>query len=352
MSITIIEPGILDTVQDLGRKGRASLGINPGGAMDRIAATIANYLVGNNADAPVIEMHFPAPVIQFNNTTLMAICGGDFQPVLDEVALPLHTPLLIGQGATLRFTKLKKGARAYLAVAGSFDLQPWLGSYATNLKAGAGGHEGRRLLGGDVLYFESRNFFGPGVHLSDAASVASHSSTSGSLPGRPARIHPMPWQATMTGLYGSDELRVVAGNEYPLLSDCSATILEGNTFIISHQSDRMGYRMNGSPLQLAQQKEMISSAVTSGTIQLLPNGQLIILMADHQTTGGYPRLAHLISADIPRLAQMQPNQSVRFRMVTLEEAEAALLEQDRNLQQVKNACGLRMEQYLQQHAPH
>lgn len=351
MSITIIEPGILDTVQDLGRKGWASMGINPGGAMDRIATTIANYLVGNNEHAPVIEMHFPAPVIQFNNTTLIAICGGDFQPVLDEVPLPLHTPLLIEQGGTLRFTKLKKGARAYLAVAGGFDLQPWLSSYATNLKAGAGGHEGRRLLGGDVLYFENRNFFVPGSSALFNI-VASHSSTSGTLPGRPSRIHQLPWQATMTGLYGSEELRVIAGNEYPLISDCSATILEGNTFIISHQSDRMGYRMNGSPLQLVQKKEMISSAVTSGTIQLLPNGQLIILMADHQTTGGYPRLAHLISADIPRLAQMQPNQSVRFRMVTLEEAEAALLEQERNLQQVKNACGLRMEQYLQQHAPH
>ena len=160
----------------------------------------------------------------------------------------------------------------------------------------------------------------------------------------------LPWHADVAMFYDTgNTIRIIKGKEYDLLTDCSQTIIEGNTFSISVQSDRMGYRMNGSPLRLADQQEMISSAVTRGTIQLLPNGQLIILMADHQTTGGYPRLGHVISADLSALAQMPLNAALRFRLVSLAEAGSLSLRHYHHLQQIKTACRFRLEQYLHEH---
>lgn len=328
MSITIIEAGISDTIQDLGRYGFAHLGINPGGAMDKIAATVANYLVGNPAEEAVVELHFPASEIRFDAAVVMALSGADFSPMLNNAAIPVNTPVLVPAGSVLRFRGMKAGMRCYLAIAGGLELTRWLNSYSTNLKAKAGGYQGRRLQPGDRLEFRSAE-----LQLHDLVP------------------HVLNWHADVAPFYHDPGfLRVIPGNEYPLLDECAVTILDGNSFSIGLQSDRMGYRMNGTPLQLTIHKEMISSAVTMGTVQLLPNGQLIILMADHQTTGGYPRVAHVISADLPRLAQLRPNTQIRFQVTSTEEAMLALQHQGQQLQQLKNGCAFRLAQYLQQHA--
>ncbi|MCE3282444.1 MAG: biotin-dependent carboxyltransferase family protein [Chitinophagaceae bacterium] len=327
MSLAIIEGGLSDTIQDLGRPGYAHAGINPGGTMDHIAASVANFLVGNDEREAVIEMHYPAPCIRFNKPAIIAICGADFSPELDEYAVPCNTPLRVRVGSTLRFKKPAWGVSAYLAVSGGLDIPAWLGSYSTNAKAKMGGHQGRQLVKKDEIGFKT---------------------TLNALDALPENI--LHWHADVQQLYTGEAIRIMKGKEYDRLTDCSVTILEGNTFPVSSRSDRMGYRLSGSPLQLTHATGMISSAVTKGTIQLLPDGQAIILMSDHQTTGGYPRIAHVIGADQPRLAQMRPHTAIRFQLVSPEEAERLLLAQFHHLQQLKNACTFRLEQFFRQHA--
>lgn len=324
MSLCIIDSGLLDTVQDHGRYGYSALGINPGGAMDTIAASVANYLVGNQSSEAVIELHYPAATIQFRQQVIIAISGADFSPHINNTPIANNTPVIVPPDAVLQFKKVRSGTRAYLAVQGGLDIPLWLNSYSTHLKAKAGGYDGRALQKNDV------------IPLNNPIPIAVEE-----------YLKCLPWQADTKELYGqSNTIRFIKGSEYDLLTDCSKTIFEGNTFIITPQSDRMGSSMNGSPLQTTEQKQMISSAVTRGTIQLLPNGQIIVLMADHQTTGGYFKIAHVISADIPKLAQLAINTPVRFEMVTIKEAEGALIQQHHYLKQIQNACTFRMNEYF------
>lgn len=322
MSITILEHGLHDSFQDLGRFGFAHIGINHNGAMDPVAAATANYLAGNEENEAVLECHFQAATIRFNTAALIAVTGADFTPVLNDEPVPMHTPVFVPPHAVLRFLHpgAKKGARTYVAVHGGYGLVPWLGSYSTNTRAHAGGFCGRTLRAGDEIGLRNK------------------------LPFTGTRMSPMNWHADTASMYAAgNTIRVIRGNEYGLLNECADTILEGNTFIVSSQSDRMGYRLNGSPLQTIEHAPMISSAVTRGTIQLLPGGQLIILMTDHQTTGGYPRIAHVISADIPKLAQTPINTAIRFEMISFQEAEALYLAQQHQMLQLRNACGFKSE---------
>lgn len=294
--------------------------------MDVVAACAANYLVGNNDHDPVIELHFPSAVMQFNTAALIAITGADLSPQINDMPVTINTPLMVPANAMLQFKKIRSGARAYIAVRGGLHLSKWLNSYSTNIKAKAGGYKGRPFRKGDTVELNNRFCF----------------------TGETTRQ--LPWHADLHELYGrGDVIRIIKGKEYSMLTQCSETIIDGNTFVISHQSDRMGYKMNGSPLRPFEQQEMISSAVTMGTIQLLPNGQLIILMADHQTTGGYPVIAHVISADLPKLAQMPVHTALRFQLVSLQEAEASLLKAAHHLHQLKNACIFRLNEFLKQH---
>jgi len=157
----------------------------------------------------------------------------------------------------------------------------------------------------------------------------------------------LPWSADIHSFYSYENIiRITEGAELSNLSDVSREILTSSRFIISSNSDRMGYRLSGDTLELTRNEELVSSAVTLGTLQLLPNGQIIILMADHQTTGGYPRMAHVITADIPKLAQMNFNESIRFQTVSIEEAENLFLQQQKNLNHLQQACSLQLNKYL------
>jgi antagonist of KipI len=355
VSVRITEAGIFDTFQDTGRYGFASLGINPGGVMDACAANTANYLAANDQHEAVIELHYPASSFYFEADALVAITGADFSPCVNDQPVPINTPLIIKAGCRLDFTKMKSGMRSYLAVNGGFLLNKWLNSYSTNIKAKAGGWNGRSLRKDDMIPLQPfASESGTNVPLSFGNRQEEILENKNSIPVMRTKglgVRSLPWHVDVATFYKNDNLiRITRGRECELLTDCSETIIEGNTFSISMQSDRMGYRMNGSPLKLGIEKDMISSAVTRGTVQLLPNGQLIILMADHQTTGGYPRLGHVITADMPTLSQLRPNTSIRFSIVTLEEAENLLLEQEHHLQQIKSACHFRLQQYLHEHA--
>ncbi|TDH25265.1 biotin-dependent carboxyltransferase family protein [Segetibacter sp. 3557_3] len=319
MSLRIIRKGLLDTIQDGGRFGFQHLGINPGGVSDPVAHYVANALVGNVAGEPVLEMHYPAPQIQFLTDCMIAISGANFTPLLNDTDVENDCTILIKAGSILRFAGQVWGVCACLAVRGGFAVKPWLASKSTNLKAGAGGFAGRALLTGDVLPF--------------ANSLPNH------LGGKSGAGS---WRANVSALYNRGNIRCVAGAEYDLLTPAARQNLDRGSFAITGRSDRMGYQLEGPPLSVQVDTSLISTGVTGGTIQLLPNGRLIVLMADHQTTGGYPRIAHVIRADLPSLAQKRAGEAVQFEFVDIATAEQALLIQHRHLLQLKNACNFRL----------
>jgi antagonist of KipI len=325
MSLRITRQGLLDSFQDKGRYGYQHLGINPGGVMDTVAMRVANALVGNDRNEAVLEMHFPAAEIVFEEEALISLSGADLTPVIDGQEIPVLQPVLVQKGSVLKFAKHRSGARTYLAVRGGFVTKEWLQSSSTHLKVKAGGYKGRALQKNDPIQLRQ--------NYQDAFTPT----------GKPVIL---PWKAKVTDLYTADHFPFIAGAEYELLDEISMQQMGATTFVIDQQSDRMGYRLQGKPLQLQTPKELISTAVTKGTMQLLPGGQLIILMADHQTTGGYPRIGHVASAAIPSLAQLRAGEKISLQQVDLPAAETMALEQERNLQQLQNACIFRLQQYL------
>jgi antagonist of KipI len=313
VTLVIRKSGILTTVQDLGRVGYRALGINPGGAMDTTAARIANILVGNDECSPVLETYFPAPQIEFESDAAVAICGGDFGADVDGQTFQNWSASTVRAGSVLSFRRKIQGNVAYVAISGSPRVNKWLGSSSTNLAAGVGGFHGRRLAVGDELEF------GDGKHITNVISGTSV---------RP-RYSRFP------------TVRIIRGSEFELLTAESERTFLSDGFTFTNACDRMGYRLAGAPLYLRGEHQMVSSAVTFGTIQLLPDGQMIILMADHQTSGGYPRIGNVISADLPILAQCGPGDGVSFAMTSIEEAELLALRLEGELNFLRVGCRLR-----------
>ncbi len=321
MSISIIKSGLLGTIQDTGRYGYGSVGINCGGAMDRYAAQVANMLVGNHANEAVMEIHFPGPQILFEQNALISITGANFTPTLNDVELPLWQPMIIRKNTILHFPKLEYGARCYIAIHGGFCIEEWLGSYSTNIKANAGGYRGRKFEKGDELSAKENTIYFAGM-MKEGKDVV-----------------PFSWRADVTNVYQHPhEILFIEGNEFSNLTETSASDFLENNFIIHPYSDRMGYRLKGPAIEFKHQNELVSTGVSFGTIQLLPDGELIILMADHQTTGGYPRIGHVITAHLPKLAQLRPSECIQFTKTTIENAEAILFAQQKELGILQTAC--------------
>lgn len=329
MSLKIVKAGMLDSIQDMGRFGYQQVGINPTGAMDKYAAAIANILVGNQYNEAVIEIHFPAATIFFDQPTIIALSGADFKASINETPLPVNHAVIVNKNSTLQFHSLKNKSRCYLAIKGGMKLSKWLNSYSTNLKAEAGGFAGRRLLKDDVIAFNEE------WNTNNERD--------------PTAIGPriLPWEANEDfGIENTEQLMVLPGAEWNWLDTDSQEKFLKNPFFISLNSDRMGYRLASEPLRLITKTELVSSAVCFGTIQLLPDGQLIVLMADHQTTGGYPRLGNIISAHLPILAQMNTGEKIRFKFTDHQVAESLLLQQQQHLLQLEIACKLRLDNYI------
>lgn len=299
--------GLLATFQDAGRCGFRKLGVNPGGAMDARAARLINILLDNDESEAVLEMHFPSPKLAFDSAATFALGGADFGARLDDKIAPNWQPCFAQKGSSLSFSGRKFGARCYLAVRGGFKLTPVLGSYSTNLKAGFGGLNGQALGKGDK------------VDLRSEATVND-------------RVFGFSVSPTLLPFYSAfPTVRVIAGAEFELLTRQAEDRFFTQDYEIGVDSDRMGFRLKGEPLRLGKKLEMVSAAVDFGTVQLLPDGQLIVLMADHQTTGGYPRIAHVISEDLPLLAQLNAKDKVAFHQVSIAEAEQLLVRTERDL---------------------
>ncbi len=325
MSLKIIRQGVLDTVQDLGRYGYQYLGINTNGVMDQFSAQLSNALLGKILSAPVIEIHFPASQFLFEKETIICITGADFLPFINDQSIPLDHPVAVSKGAILKFDKLRTGARCYLSFLNDFDMCKWLNSYSTNLKAVAGGWQGRALQKNDIIPFKMD------VNVS---KLLQHKD-----------FVVLPWKANDV-VDTRNEIEFIIGSEWNWLTKEAQVLLRGQWFQITNEADRMGYQLAGQNLETQNGEQLVSSAVSFGTVQLLPGGQLIILMADHQTAGGYPRIAHVISAHLPILAQKKPNDVIRFKMTCLEEAEKKLLNQKKHLNQLQIACKFIMEEFL------
>lgn len=306
MSVQIVKPGILTTVQDLGRNRYRRFGINPGGVMDRSAARLVNILLGNDDNAPVIEAHFPAPEIVFESDCVAAIGGAEFGAELDGQPVDNWRSFVAYRGSKLRFAKKLSGTRCYIAVQSGFKADEWLDSSSTNLTAMIGGCNGRKLESGDRIALTADHFDPRFAGRRIAPSL---------IP----MYRPFP------------TVRVTPGAEFEFLDARALDLLEFQDFTISNSSNRMGFRLAGKPIKLDRDIELVSSAVSFGTIQLLPDGQLIVLMADHQTTGGYPRIAHVISRDLPLIAQLGANDKVAFHLVDIAHAEELAFEFEREL---------------------
>lgn len=288
--------GLFTTIQDTGRQGFQAFGIPVSGVMDPFSHRVANILVGNPLHAAVLEMTLSGPSLYVENDVTIAICGADLSPKVNGSAVPMWTRLQLKRGDLLTFGKNKSGTRAYVSVAGEFALPYVFGSQATETKTKMGGYEGRPLKKGDTLYQKR------------TPSPSSPIRRMLKLTDRPHYSESM-------------DIRILLGPHLDFFEEESIEILLSQPFTVTQQSDRMGYRLEGPRLQYKAEKNLHSEATTFGGIQVPSSGQPIILMADRQTTGGYPMIGSVISVDLPRIAQASPGTTLYFKPTSIEEAQ-------------------------------
>ena len=302
-ALQIVKPGLLTSVQDLGRYGHQAAGVPVAGPMDTFSHRLANQLAGNEIDAATLEITLIGPEIVVDADTTMAIAGGQFEATCDDRPLPLGASFTVSRGQRIKFGRVLHGARAYLAVAGGIQIPPVLGSRATHLVSRMGGLNGRALAAGDRIPIAS---------------------TQGGRPQRKSVGLTLPTK-------GRALLRVIPGPQADWFQADALRALGSVSFRISPQSNRMGYRLQGPPLARAREDELISEPLGIGAIQVPAAGEPILLMADRQTAGGYPKIGYVISADLPVAGQLAPGDFIEFHVCTHQEAVAALISRERQL---------------------
>ena len=303
--IDVLQPGLLTTIQDSGRWGHQHFGVPVAGPMDRSSHRLGNLLVGNRASCATLEVTLSGPRLAFRRELLFAVTGAPFDLTLDGAPLAMNTVHAGRAGQQLAFGPRRAGARAYVAVAGGIDSPPVLGSRATHVGSATGGLDGRALRAGDRLALGA-----------DVERTA-----------RPGEARPGVVRVPDAGA----RVRMIPGPHDDRFGPRGIATLEAGRYRITADSNRMGYRLAGPPLAQAASSELISGAVPTGAIQVPPSGEPIVLMADHQTTGGYARIGTVISADVPVVAQLAPSDWIEFEACTLEVALRALIAQERKL---------------------
>jgi antagonist of KipI len=290
------------TVQDLGRWGHQAFGVPVSGAMDTTSLRLANLLVGNAANAAALEATVTGPELRFDGDATIAVTGGDLSATLDARAVALNTAMPVRAGSVLRFGERRRGARAYIAFDGGIATPPSLGSRSTHVMSGLGGLHGRALRAGDALPLQAGG-------------------------GASRRHRPVP-----PVVAGGARLRVLPGPQDDVFGPAALDTLQRTRFTITAHSDRMGYRLRGrARIERAGDREMISDVTVAGGIQVPPSGNPILLMADRQTTGGYPQVATVITADLPAAGQLAPGDWMEFQLCTRADAQAALLAEEARL---------------------
>ena len=296
MSIKILHKGLADSIQDNGRYGFQHLGIPPNGCMDILSASLANYILQNEINTPVIELHFPSSQFQFLEDAIICITGANFVPVVNEKSIALHTPIRVQKDDMLSMLQPLEGNIAYLAIKGKYDAPHWLNSHAYN---------STRLSTKDLLSYSSAQFADSNT-AKQLNEILNHELI----------------EKIQTNLFSNNTpIRILPGPAWQDLTPKAQQDLSNSSFTISAQRNRMGYHLLGPELNLNIPNAYLSSAVTMGTLQLLPNGNVIVLMADHQTIGGYANLAQIILVDLPRFAQMKLGVSFKLNVTNLETAQ-------------------------------
>ncbi|ORU00625.1 Allophanate hydrolase 2 subunit 2 [Anaerovibrio sp. JC8] len=310
MSIKVINSGLMTTIQDNGRMGYQASGMQVSGDMDRYSASIANALVGNDGDAALLECTYLGPELEASEDVLVAVTGGEPKVLVDNQPAHAYESLILHKGQHLKVASMEEGTRAYIAIDGGIDVPLVLGSHSTNLKLGIGGADGSKLYNGEVL--------NTGEPSELAKSILSGQYHVRHTDHEFMQHHHL-WHENHPG--DSHEIRIVLGPQDDYFTPEAVKALDGAVYTISNESDRMGYRLEGEVIHRATQKDMITDGIVFGSIQVPPNGQPIIMMADHQTTGGYPKIATVISADLPLLAQCSPGSKITFKVISVEEAQ-------------------------------
>ena len=313
MTVQVLRPGLLMTVQDLGRHGHQHVGLCPGGAMDPLSLTLANALVGNYIHAAALELTVLGPDLMFERDTLIALVGAEF-----EADIPINRPVLIPRGARVSISRAARGARAYLAIAGGIAVEEVLGSRSTYLPGGFGGLQGRVLKRGDKIPLAS-----------DAQKLSRE--RFGKLKNKDKKGSSVKWHVPPLTVPDREPI-VLHAMEGEHFGDFDANMQRAffdTIWKVTPDSNRMGYRLAGATLTRSKSDEVLSAPTALGSVQVPADGVPIALMADHQTTGGYPRIAEIASADVPRLAQIAPGGTVHFARAALEMA-AELRKDTRN----------------------
>ena len=307
MAMHVIFPGPRTTIQDRGRLGYQNSGFAPGGFIDRAASEMANVLVGNEESEAVLEFCLMGPTLQFDETVNIAVCGGDFGIVFDGMAFPADKAVRVPAGATVKITTGKAGIYGSLAVGGGLDVPVVMGSRSTNIRCGIGGYEGRALKAGDT------------IGLRDPENGKKDMSWRWVPPRK------------LISPNGPDiaRVRVIAGPQEEMFTEEGLRTFYGSAYEITALSDRMGYRLEGPKVEAVNGYDILSDGIVNGSIQISGNGQPIVMMADRQTTGGYAKIATVISTDIPLFAQLRPGQKVKFAKCTVQEAQELIRESAR-----------------------
>ncbi|CAM3883847.1 biotin-dependent carboxyltransferase family protein [Alkalicoccus chagannorensis] len=305
----IRKQGLLTTIQDQGRTGAQQYGIVVGGAMDPWALRLCNVLTGNDPGAAGLEVTMMGPELSFSEPVRIAVGGADLSAAVDGEKIPLWTAVLVPAGSVLSFGEPKFGVRAYIAVAGGVDVPEVMGSRATYIRAKLGGFRGRELRNGDVIPL----------------------GTPGRTTGRRRMHHEL-----LPDYHKGRPVRIIPGPDAP----GSLSLFMSETYRITNDVDRMGSRLEGPEMDVPEAEGMLSDAVAMGTIQITAGGQPILLMADRQTTGGYPRIATVIHEDLPKVAQMRPGEVIRFSTVPVEVAQQLRRHREKQFRRyVKLAAG-------------
>jgi antagonist of KipI len=331
MALTILKPGLLTTVQDLGRIKYQQHGVIVSGAMDSFSLRVANLLVGNDEAEGVLEVTLSGPTIRFEEDTLFSITGADLSPTINQQVIPLWKPILARKGSVLSFGPSKFGCRSYLAIAGGFLLEKVLGSMSTYIRAGIGGFQGRALVQGDVIRFKRPSPAAiqliKGMNISEGITYQATNWTIN--------------QSILSFANHKRVVRLIRGPHFDYFKKESKNSLFQEKFKVSPQSDRMGYRLTGHSLLLEKPLELLSEAVTFGTIQVPPDGNPIILLADRQTIGGYPKIGQIAAVDLSIIAQAKPGEGIFFEEITLQEAERLYIQREQELACLKAGLWLK-----------
>ena len=298
MSLRVMRTGLQTTIQDLGRNGSAHLGISGSGAADPFSLRSGNLLVGNPEGEAGLEMTLTGGKYRFEQDAIISLTGSYFLAELDGKDLPFHERVHITKGQIMNIGPSQDGARCYLTVQGGFDIEPVLGSRSTHLMTGMGGFRGRSLKQGDVIHLGGPSHDSAPKKINDDLKI------------------------------DRSMLRITRGIQHDWFDQRVWDILQNNSFKVSHIFDRMGIRVEGETIDTVKNDEVLTEGIPIGAVQIPANGQPIISFVDHQTTGGYPKIANVITADLCKVGQLKYQDEFRFEVVSMEEAESLRLAQE------------------------